>query len=67
MADALFAEEPYKEFRNRINIWAVDAVSQDSGTDIPGEGIYVNTARQFQLLYFRNRQVPDYTGYEIGE
>jgi hypothetical protein len=44
MADALFTEEPYKEFRNSINIWAVDAVSQDSGTDIPGEGIYVNTA-----------------------
>jgi hypothetical protein len=44
MTDALFSEEPFLDYENRINIWAVDAVSQDSGTDIPGEGFYVNTA-----------------------
>ncbi len=44
MADYLFEEPPFDEFRNRINIWAVESVSQESGTDIPGEGIYVNTA-----------------------
>lgn len=44
MADALFAEDPYKEYREKFNIWAVEAVSPDSGTDIPGEHIYANTA-----------------------
>jgi hypothetical protein len=44
MADILFAEPPFSEYKGKFNIWAVEAVSQDSGTDIPGEKIYVNTA-----------------------
>ncbi len=44
MADVLFREAPFSDYRNRINIWAVEAISQESGTDIPGENIYVNTA-----------------------
>jgi hypothetical protein len=43
MADILFAEAPYSVYKDRFNIWAVEAVSQDSGTDIPGENIFVNT------------------------
>ncbi|MCK7542033.1 MAG: M64 family metallopeptidase [Marinilabiliales bacterium] len=44
MADILFAEAPFDKYQDRINIWAVEAPSQESGTDVPGEGIYVNTA-----------------------
>jgi len=44
MADFLFAEAPFDKYQDRINIWAVEALSQESGTDVPGEGIYVNTA-----------------------
>ncbi len=44
MADILFEEAPFDKYRERINIWAVEAPSQESGTDVPGEGIYVNTA-----------------------
>ncbi len=44
MADALFSYSPFKEYKDHINIWAVDAVSEESGTDIPGEGIYRKTA-----------------------
>ncbi|HEX2922383.1 MAG TPA: M64 family metallopeptidase [Bacteroidales bacterium] len=44
MADALFSEAPFKEYKDKFNIWAVEAISQESGTDIPGEHIYVNTA-----------------------
>ena len=44
MAEYLFAEAPFDKYRDRINIWAVEAPSQESGTDVPGEGIYVNTA-----------------------
>jgi hypothetical protein len=44
MADYLFAEAPFSDYKDKFNIWAVESVSQDSGTDIPGENIYVNTA-----------------------
>lgn len=44
LADILFQEAPFDKYRERINIWAVEAPSQESGTDVPGEGIYVNTA-----------------------
>lgn len=43
LADILFEEAPFDKYRDRINIWAVEAPSLESGTDIPGEGIYVNT------------------------
>ena len=44
MTGILFNEAPFSDYRDRINIWAVEAVSEDSGTDIPGEKIYENTA-----------------------
>jgi hypothetical protein len=44
LADILFQEAPFDKYQDRINIWAVEASSQESGTDVPGEGIYVNTA-----------------------
>jgi hypothetical protein len=44
MSDVLFNEPPFSGYKNKINIWAVEAVSEESGTDIPGEKLYVNTA-----------------------
>jgi hypothetical protein len=52
MADALFAEAPYSDFKNKFNIWAVEAISQESGTDVPGEKIYVNTALNSSFYTF---------------
>lgn len=52
MADILFTEDPFTGFRDRINIWAVEAVSSDSGTDIPGERIYLNTALNSSFYTF---------------
>ncbi len=52
MTDVLFAEAPYSDYRNKINIWAVEAVSEDSGTDIPGEKIYVNTVMNSSFYTF---------------
>ena len=43
LADVLFSYKPYNELKENINIWAVEAISAQSGTDIPGEGIYKNT------------------------
>ena len=56
MAEFLFSVAPFSDYRDRINIWAVEAVSLESGTDIPGEQIYVNTT--CSILHFRPRQVP---------
>lgn len=36
--------EPYTENKDKINIWAVEAISEESGTDLPGEEIWKNTA-----------------------
>lgn len=52
MADYLFIEAPFSDYKNKINIWAVEAISQDSGTDIPGENIYVNTALNSSFYTF---------------
>ena len=34
---------PYNENKDRINIWAVKSISEESGTDLPGEDIWKNT------------------------
>ena len=52
MADILFAEAPFSEYKDRFNIWAVEAISQDSGTDVPGEKIYANTALNSSFYTF---------------
>jgi hypothetical protein len=52
MADYLFAEAPFREYKDKFNIWAVEAISQDSGTDIPGENIYMNTVLNSSFYTF---------------
>ena len=42
-AGYIFSEEPFKSHREEFNIRAVKSASRDSGTDIPGEGIWKNT------------------------
>ncbi|MEZ4999691.1 MAG: M64 family metallopeptidase [Bacteroidales bacterium] len=48
----MFSSAPFDEFSDRINIWAVEAISEESGTDIPGEGIYRNTALNSSFYTF---------------
>ncbi|HEX7494587.1 MAG TPA: M64 family metallopeptidase [Bacteroidales bacterium] len=52
MADYLFAEAPFSNYKERFNIWAVEAISQDSGTDIPSEKVYVNTVMNSSFSTF---------------
>lgn len=42
--DALFAHEPFKSMKQRFNVVAVKAASEESGTSIPSEGIWKQTA-----------------------
>ncbi|NOZ78870.1 MAG: peptidase M64 [Acidobacteria bacterium] len=39
-----FSREPYRSFRSRINVWGVLPVSEDSGCDEPGRGVWRRTA-----------------------
>lgn len=39
----LFDEEPFKSNKNKFNVRAVFAPSEETGTDVPGEKIYKNT------------------------
>lgn len=43
MTEYLFEEEPFKSNKDKFNITALLTPSIDSGTDVPGEGIYKNT------------------------
>lgn len=38
-----FAVEPFKSHEDSVNFWAVDAFSQESGTDIPRQNVWKNT------------------------
>lgn len=37
------AQPPFSDYADRINIYAIEAPSQQSGTDVPGERLYRNT------------------------
>ena len=52
MADVLFAEAPFSQFKEKFNIYAIEAVSSESGTDIPGENSYVSTALNASFYTF---------------
>ncbi len=52
LAESLFSEAPFNDYREKFNIWAVEAISQESGTDVPGEKIYMNTALNSSFYTF---------------
>ena len=43
LTDSLFRVEPFASNKNKFNIYAVETPSTESGTDMPGRNIYVNT------------------------
>ena len=44
MIRILFAVKPFDQYKNDFNIYTVEVPSMESGTDIPGEHLYRNTA-----------------------
>ena len=42
-ADFLFSQKPFDRFKDEFNIWIVESVSEEAGTDIPGYNIYKRT------------------------
>ncbi len=47
---------PYKENKSNFNVWAVNAISQESGTDIPGKYIYKNTVLSASFYTFNTER-----------
>lgn len=43
LTEALLSANPFKKMKKHFNIYALKSKSPESGTDIPGEGIYKNT------------------------
>ena len=43
LIDSLFLVEPFASSKKDFNIYALETPSEESGTDIPGRNIYVNT------------------------
>lgn len=43
LTDSLFKVEPFASLKNEFNVYALKTPSEESGTDIPGRNIYVNT------------------------
>lgn len=41
--DYLFTKSPFKENKDKFNIWGVEAASEQSGTDFPSKGIWNKT------------------------
>lgn len=63
-AENLFAMAPYDQHRDDFNIWAVEAVSEESGTDLPHQDIWKQTVLNTHFYTFysdRYLTVPDQT------
>lgn len=43
MTNYLFTVHPFNKLKEKFNIYAIHSLSLESGTDIPGKGIYKNT------------------------
>lgn len=43
ISDYFMSQAPYNEYKDRLNFYAIESASDESGVDVPGRGIYVNT------------------------
>lgn len=62
-AEYLFEYSPFKENEDKINIWGVDAPSSESGTDIPGKGIWKQTLLNTKFFTFDSERYMMTTDY----
>jgi hypothetical protein len=50
----LFGIAPFNKMKDKINVWAVAAISNESGTDVPQDGIWKSTALNTNFFTFRS-------------
>jgi hypothetical protein len=51
-ADYLFETTPYKQNKDKFNLWGIEAPSKESGTDIPADHIWKNTIANSSFYTF---------------
>jgi hypothetical protein len=51
-AGYILSQKPFEDYRQHFNVYAVKAVSMESGTDIPGDHVYKNTALNTRYYTF---------------
>ncbi len=52
LTDSLFSFSPFKENKDKFNVWIVEAPSINSGTDIPGHDIWKETVLNSNFFTF---------------
>jgi hypothetical protein len=52
-SEYILSRKPFNQYRDKMNIWTVASVSQDNGTDFPGEGIWKNTILNTNFYTFK--------------
>ncbi len=62
-SEYLFEYSPFKENRDKINIWGVEAPSPESGTDIPGKNVWVRTLLNSHFYTFDSERYLMTTDY----
>ncbi|MFA6401882.1 MAG: M64 family metallopeptidase [Salinivirgaceae bacterium] len=50
--DYISSIPPFDEYRNEFNVYAVESISTESGTDIPGKHLYKNTVLNSMFYTF---------------
>ena len=55
-ADYLFSYSPFKENRDKFNIWGVEVISNESGTDMPTRNVWKNTAINSNFNTFKSER-----------
>ncbi|MCK9279628.1 MAG: IgA Peptidase M64 [Melioribacteraceae bacterium] len=63
LSKSLFSYEPFSNFQNNINVWGVEAPSNDSGTDIPGDNVWKNTIMGSNFYTFDSERYLMTTNY----
>ncbi|WP_282038385.1 M64 family metallopeptidase [Saccharicrinis aurantiacus] len=46
LSNYLFTQAPFDQYKNKFNIWMIDAISEESGVSDPRKDIWKNTALQ---------------------
>jgi len=59
----LFDYTPFKENKDKINIWGIEAPSSESGTDIPGKNVWKNTLLNSHFYTFDSERYLMTTDY----
>ncbi|MFC2138545.1 M64 family metallopeptidase [Bacteroidota bacterium] len=56
LTNKMFSTSPYKDNKEKFNIRIIESVSEESGTDIPGENIWKNTVLNTHFYTFNSER-----------